>query len=295
MDVQKMKALFVAVELGSLNKAAESLQYTQAGLTRMMNSLENEIGIRLLERNHNGVELTDEAKSLAPAIKRLIYDYDELNEEIARLKKSHKDTIRIAALSSIAINWLPGTIKHFSIDHPNINADFRMIDLSDPIDQLLERDGMDVVLTSKISKGKYDWIHVMDDTIYAVLPPDFDDGGQQTFDVERFNGMEIYIADRGFDPDMLRVMESVKAKVSYKAAGVEDKALINLISQGLGAALLPGLAVRDYGDKVKLLPLSPEAHRDLGIAVRSLDDMSDAVRSFIEEFTDFVKKTENLA
>lgn len=294
MDVQKMKALFVAVELGSLNKAAETLQYTQAGLTQMMNSLENEIGIRLLVRNHSGVALTDEAKSLAPAIRRLIYDYDELNEEIDRLKENHKDTIRIAALSSIAINWLPGTIKRFSLNHPNINADFRMIDLSDPIDQLLERDGMDIVLTSKITKGKYDWIHVMDDTIYAVLPPDFDDGGQATFDVEKFNGMEIYIADRGFDPDMLHVMESVKAKVSYKAAGVDDKALINLVSQGLGAALLPGLAVRDYGDKVKLIPISPAAHRELGIAVKSLDNISDAVKSFIEEFTDFVKEAENM-
>ncbi|MEI3130157.1 MAG: LysR family transcriptional regulator [Oscillospiraceae bacterium] len=44
MDLRKLEALAVAVELGSFTKAAQQLGYSQSGLTHMMNALEQEIG-----------------------------------------------------------------------------------------------------------------------------------------------------------------------------------------------------------------------------------------------------------
>ena len=55
MESKKLEALLMAVDLGSFTKAAEVLGYTQSGLTHMMNSLENEIGLRLLDRSYSGV------------------------------------------------------------------------------------------------------------------------------------------------------------------------------------------------------------------------------------------------
>ena len=64
MDIYKIKALITAVELGSLTKAAETLNYTQSGLTHMMNSLEKEAGLRLIRRGRNGISLTPAGKYL---------------------------------------------------------------------------------------------------------------------------------------------------------------------------------------------------------------------------------------
>ena len=50
MESKKVKALLTAIKSGSLTAAAAELGYTQAGLTQMMNSLENELGINLLIR-----------------------------------------------------------------------------------------------------------------------------------------------------------------------------------------------------------------------------------------------------
>ena len=54
MDTKKTKALLLALERGSLTAAAEELGYTQSGLTHMMNSLEDEAGIKLLVRSKGG-------------------------------------------------------------------------------------------------------------------------------------------------------------------------------------------------------------------------------------------------
>ena len=85
MDIQKLQALVVIQEAGSFSRAAETLGYSQAGLTYMMNSLENEIGLRLLDRSYSGVRLSETGKTLMPKIHRLLQVYDALNGEIKKV------------------------------------------------------------------------------------------------------------------------------------------------------------------------------------------------------------------
>ena len=64
MDTAKCAALLLAVELGSLSAAAERLGYTVSGMSRMILSLEDELGFRLLNRSRAGVEPTRECALL---------------------------------------------------------------------------------------------------------------------------------------------------------------------------------------------------------------------------------------
>ena len=61
MSLKKYKALVETIDLGSLTKAAEKLNYTQPGVSHMILSLENEFGFPLLIRGKNGVTPTPEA------------------------------------------------------------------------------------------------------------------------------------------------------------------------------------------------------------------------------------------
>ena len=48
MDSKKLEILMTAVDLGSFSKASEVVGYTQSGLTHLVDSLEREIGLRLV-------------------------------------------------------------------------------------------------------------------------------------------------------------------------------------------------------------------------------------------------------
>ena len=50
MDIEKLKALKTAVEIGSITQAAEHMGYSQPGLTGMLKRLEQEVGYPLLRR-----------------------------------------------------------------------------------------------------------------------------------------------------------------------------------------------------------------------------------------------------
>lgn len=81
MDENKLRALLTAVQCGSITKAAAQLDYTQSGMTHMMNKLETELGCRLLERTSHGVKLTVQGEHLLPYVHNVLRACDVLRRE----------------------------------------------------------------------------------------------------------------------------------------------------------------------------------------------------------------------
>ena len=69
MNIQKYMAFVETVESGSFTRAAQKLDYSQSGISRMIHDLETEWGISLLERGHSGVRLTSDGLKLLPYAK----------------------------------------------------------------------------------------------------------------------------------------------------------------------------------------------------------------------------------
>ena len=101
MDSKKLEILMTAADLGSFTKASEVVGYTQSGLTQMMNALEREIGIALLQRSHNGIQLTQQGLQLMPAIREFLQANANLENQIRNIAEQKAEVIRIAAYSSI--------------------------------------------------------------------------------------------------------------------------------------------------------------------------------------------------
>jgi DNA-binding transcriptional LysR family regulator len=74
--IDRMRALLVVVEEGSVNRAAVRLRITQPALSRQMKSLEDEIGGRLLERETSGVTPTSIGHTLISAMRPVIDAYE---------------------------------------------------------------------------------------------------------------------------------------------------------------------------------------------------------------------------
>ena len=68
MNIVKYMAFIKTVELGSFTKAAELLNYSQSGISRMISDLEAEWGVRLLERNRSGIRLTSDGMFVVRSI-----------------------------------------------------------------------------------------------------------------------------------------------------------------------------------------------------------------------------------
>ena len=104
MDSKKLEILMTAADLGSFTKASEVVGYTQSGLTHMMDALEKEVGFPLLQRSHNGIQLTKQGMQLMPAIREFLKANANLENQIKSIAEEKEEVIKIAAYASIVLH-----------------------------------------------------------------------------------------------------------------------------------------------------------------------------------------------
>ena len=90
MDTEKCRALLAVLEARSLSAAAEKLDYTPSGLSRMMAALEQELGFPLLSRSHSGVQPTRACRTLLPTLRELTHWSGLLDAQAAEIRGRHR-------------------------------------------------------------------------------------------------------------------------------------------------------------------------------------------------------------
>ena len=123
MDNNAIEVFLTVTETGSFRKAAETLGYTQAGVSYIIKSIEEDTGLNLFIRDRKGVRLSPEGEALLPEIKQIDNDRRHLMEKISDLKGLESGTIRVQIFDSMSIHWLPGILKKFKDDFPNITVE----------------------------------------------------------------------------------------------------------------------------------------------------------------------------
>ena len=290
IDSKKFEILMTAVNLGSFSKAAEVVGYTQSGLTHLVNGLEREIGMKLIQRDHSGVALTEAGEALLPAIREYLSATAKLENQIAAIVQKKAETIRIAAYASLAMHWMPEILYRFRRVCPDTNVDLRMVDHELEPFELLEASRTDVIFAARQSHISCDWTPLYSDAMYAILPEDYPTEGRDTFPIEEFDGKEFLMPYGRFDIDVNAALSPKGVKPIIRPCYVDDETVIRMVSKGLGITMMTEIMMRGRTHGVKTLPVTPKAGRELGMGMHLQKNtqteilrLRDCVLDFIHE------------
>ena len=289
MDTKKLEALATAVEMGSFTRASEVLGYTQSGLTHMMNSLEKDFGFPVLVRGRAGVRLTAAGERIFPLVRDCLAAGELLEREIRMINADKEETIRVAAYASVAVHWLPEVIQQFRHDHPGVNVDIQMGSVEEVYRWVWE-DKADMCFASRQEGQTLEWTYLRNDRLVAILPPDYDMQGRQTFPVYGFDGQEFLMPSMGFDLDIMRVLNRHGVMPLVRTTQVSDSVIISMVEHGLGVSILSELVMKGRKDNVQAVPMDPPAVRELGIAARPRKELRPLARKFIAAARDMIEK-----
>ena len=282
MDSKKLEILMTAADLGSFTKASEVVGYTQSGLTHMMDALEKEVGFPLLQRNHNGISLTEQGLQLMPAIREFLKANANLENQIKQISEQKSEVIRIAAYASIAMHWMPELLYRFKRICPEVNVDLRMVDDALEPFELLESGQTDVIFASRQHYSFCDWIPLYNETMYAILPKDYPLNGRTHFPLEEFEGLEFLMPYGRFDMDVKAALSPLGIKLNARTARVDDETLIQMVGKGLGVTMMSELMIRGRTDNVLCIPVEPKSIRELGMGTHVKKKETESVRRLKE-------------
>ena len=283
MDTKKVRALLLAIELGSLSSAADALGYTQSGLTHMMNSLEEDLGLTLLVRNKSGVHISPAGKELLENMRALTAAADALERSAETLRDRTFKTIRIGSYSSVARHWLPAILSEYKFSSPEVETSLSMQNIAAQY-SAVKNEELDCAIVSyqaDLMNGLY-WTPLRDDELVAILPGTYsvDEG---SFPLEYFAGMEFLMPSGGFDMDIMPIFQMLPPSQlpDFRYTNMEDAAIISMVSHGLGVSILSRLIMQGCEEHLAVVPLRPAAFRHIGIIVKEKRQSEKAIRSFI--------------
>lgn len=112
---------FMAVaRLGSIRAASGQLNVAQSAVSRQVQALEHGLGAVLFDRLPNGVVLTDAGRILYEFGRKVEFETDGLQSELASLKGLLRGHVRIAAIESMVPHVLPQAFGRIRESHPGI-------------------------------------------------------------------------------------------------------------------------------------------------------------------------------
>lgn len=266
MNIEALKYFQYIAKYKNITQAAKHLYISQSTLSRHIMSLENELGVKLFERNNKMVSLTEAGKMLYQDSDAFINHMDSLIKNVTAAGKGHSGILKMTApqslyhtldkvisgtrdeypdikyfVESYEFSEIPLAVK-YNLYHIGITYDFALYD-HENFDYLpIDTDEFSVVFSSKYQKDN------LADTLTAVI--------------EHLPYLTpSYVAPSSSQPTLSEIQRLTGRKIKQTIELNNTHSLVLNASLGLGFGLVPA-------SWVKLL--SPDNH----LSVVTLPDMS---------------------
>lgn len=121
VNLELYRVFYAVVKCGSLTRAAEELYISQPAVSQAIKQLENQLGGKLFNRTHRGMELTEPGgKQMFDAVEQALKLFNQAETHYAELKNTATGVLRICASDTVATHFLIDYIKTYHERYPNV-------------------------------------------------------------------------------------------------------------------------------------------------------------------------------
>ena len=171
MTIIQLEYFLAVANFGSFSIAADHCFVTQPSLSMQIKSLEEELGVMLLDRSKKPVIPTEAGEVVLAQAREALKEYNSIKEVVSQLKGEIAGKIRLGVIPTIAPYLLHKFIPEFVQRYPKVELEVREMKTEHIIDAL-NRDRIDVALVAGGTCGEgiieYD---LFDDRFYAYVSP----------------------------------------------------------------------------------------------------------------------------
>ena len=221
-NIQKYMAFIKTVEYGSFTKAAQMLNYSQSGISRMINDLEKEWNVSLLERNRAGVKLTSDGMKLLPYARNVVNEFNLLQSQIDEINELQSGLIRIGTFSSVATHWLPKIIKEFQKDYPNIEYELLLGDYTE-IEEWIKTGRVDCGFLRLPTAPDFETIFLEEDKLLVILPENHPFADREKFPIKALCDYPFMLLEKGAKAEISEIFEQSNITPDIRFTTVEFK------------------------------------------------------------------------
>ncbi|WP_456286108.1 LysR family transcriptional regulator [Microbacterium sp. JZ70] len=232
----------VLVALGDtehVTAAAERLGMPQPNVSRAIRTLEQRLGVALVEREGRGIRLTAAARTLLPAFRRAI---ELIEDGVGAVTGAASSTVSLAFQTSLGERFIPEVVSTVRRDRPDLRFELHQGARSLLIEQLhAGRVAMALVVDTPAIGGDIEVVPLFEQPLVALVPDDHPLARRASVSVPEIAEWPIVTLARGFGlRDSLDALFARSERTPRIAFEGEDLITVRgLVTAGLGLAVVP--------------------------------------------------------
>ena len=277
MDIKQLRCFIAVGEELHFGRAAQRMEMMPASLSRFIRLLEDDLGVRLLNRSTRNVSLTVEGADFFDEAGKVIAQFDQLAIRFKAGKKGGRKTLRIGAIDSAARGLLPQILNFFIKEHPE--ADIHITeDKTINLIPKLKSGWLDMIFIRppEVIDAKLTLKFITRESCVLAVPLHHPLSHKTSVSVEDFKSESMIVPERRTRPHSHDLTMNI-----FRLAGLtpkiaqfaeEKQTILSFVAAGLGLAIVPASFknMNSEGvtyiklimdEKVKGLPLSLAWHK----------------------------------
>jgi len=287
VNLHHIRYFIKLAQLEHYTKAAEALMITQPTLSQAIASLEEQLGVRLFEKEGRNIVLTKYGKVFLEYMQSAIEVFDN-GVKVLQKTGVGEGRIDLGFLQTLGLDLVPELTQAFLAKHPEKDIKFRFYTgVTTEIIQALKDKKYDIGLCSKLEKEpELEFFPIARQELVVIVPKNHPLAEKDTIDLrETIPYPQIaFSKSSGLRPIVDGLFEKIGA--SYKIAyEVEvDQVIAGLVAKNFGIAVIPNMPILNYIDVKPLTITYPSFERMFYLAVLKNKYLAPVVK----EFKDFV-------
>ncbi|GKX67260.1 LysR family transcriptional regulator [Inconstantimicrobium mannanitabidum] len=233
MDIKQLKYFLTIADEEQITSAAKKLHISQPPLSYQLKNLEEELGVKLLERGSRKIHLTPAGRILRNRAEQIIQLTDATSREIMDLKNGFQGTLALGTVSSSGYTLLDTRLKVFHKTYPHINFELYEGNTYKIIEYLncgLIEVG---IVRTPFNMSNFDYITAEEEPMIAVMREELDAFKNiDTISIEDLKEKPLIIYKRfeslikercnahGFEPLFFCKNEDARTTLSWADAGL---------------------------------------------------------------------------
>lgn len=247
MDLKQIAYFVRVAELGSFTRASVALAIAQPALSRQIRLLEVELRQNLLLRNGRGVTLTEAGRLMLEHGRGILHQVERAREDLGRARGALAGRVTVGLPPSLARLLTVPISRAFRQQLPGAALSITE-GLSISMQEWLQNGRLDIALLyNPPTSSELETVHLMDEELFAVSPRTDSSGDvAEPIALQALARQLLVVPSR---PNALRMLLErqmadigCQPRIAMEIDGVP--AILDLVSEGVGYAVLPGHAVQ---------------------------------------------------
>ncbi len=291
MTLQQLRYIVAIDDHRHFGKAAEACGLTQSTLSLMVKKLEEELDVRIFDRDAHPVTPTEVGRKVIDRAKVVLYNAEQLVEMTRSEKETLAGPLKIALISTLSPVLIPGLFKYMGEHHPTIDLNIEEM-LSDTLKDKLRKAEVDMgILAGPVEESGLLEIPLYHERFLAYVSPDNPAYAQESIRTQTLRDQPIWIIRDGLRQLYPRDVKQGTFTFDRFFEGGRVGILIQVVNDNGGITIIPethsGFIL--YSQQHCLRPIvDPVPGRTISLVIRSdfiheakLNAVVDAIKQII--------------